>query len=584
MNEQAMLHVPESKYCFAASANAIVLRLRIAKEDAPDEINVVYGGKYDIQAEQKRASMKLARSDRLYSFYEAKLALKDVRFVYVFEVKEDGKTSFYSEDGLSGTYDFTLAYYNSFQYPYINKIDVHEMVPWMRKAVFYQIFVDRFNRGDKFKDDSYINMEWGEIPNPKSFAGGDIKGITEKIGYLSSLGVNVIYLTPLFKSISNHKYDISDYFSIDPHFGSNGDFRELVDKAHGAGIRVVMDAVFNHCSDRLYQFKDVLEKGQDSKYFDWFIINGSRPDPKLVNYECFGGCSYMPKFNTSNPEVKDYLLNVALHWIKEYDIDGWRLDVSDEVSHDFWRSFRSAVKSAKPSCVIIGENWHDANPCLNGDQFDGIMNYAFTKACLDFFSTETLDAEGFSDKLNSLLMRNTNQVNAMMLNLLDSHDTHRFLTMVEGDEEKLASALAVLFMFQGAPCVYYGTEIAMLGGYDPDSRRTLDWEKASVNNPISTLIQDLAKLKERPEIQTDNISITHEDGLLQIERRDSGKALRLTLNNSSKSAKHNASGQPLAKLNYEDGELGKLGFVVESFAIKPSVQIKVVQVESMSSL
>jgi glycosidase len=139
--------------------------------------------------------------------------------------------------------------------------------------------------------------------------------------------------------------------------------------------------------------------------------------------------------------------------------------------------------------------------------------------------------------------------------------------MVEGSEEKLASALAVLFMYQGAPCVYYGTETAMLGGYDPDSRRTLDWAKASAKNPISSLIQDLAKLKERPEIQTDDISITHPDGLLQIERRDSGKALRLTMNNSSKPAKHTASGQTLAKLNYEDGELGKLGFVIESFAI-----------------
>ena len=279
-------------------------------------------------------------------------------------------------------------------------------------------------------------------------------------------------------------------------FGTNGDFAALVESAHAKNIRVVIDAVFNHVSDRCAQFQDVLKKGRKSPYFDWFIIHGETPDPEKGNYECFSVCNYMPKWNTSNSQVQDYLLRIAVHWIREYHIDGWRLDVSDEVSHHFWRRFRQAVKEANPECVIIGENWHNASAYLQGDQYDSIMNYAFTKACLDFFAFGTLDAGGFADRLNELLMRNTDTVSGMMLNLLDSHDTHRFFTQVGENRTKLESALAVLYLFVGAPCIYYGTEIAMAGGYDPDCRRTMDWERASAGGSTWDLIQKLSRLKK----------------------------------------------------------------------------------------
>lgn len=191
-------------------------------------------------------------------------------------------------------------------------------------------------------------------------------------------------------------------------------------------MRIVLDAVFNHCSDELMQFQDVKEKGRASEYYDWFVIHGDKPDAEAKNYEMFASCEYMPKFNTSNPEVQEYLCNIGVYYISKYNIDGWRLDVSDEVSHDFWRKFRKAVKAVREDCIIIGENWHDASNYLKGDQYDSIMNYAFTKACLDYFATGRLKAAGMADKLNDLLARNTDTVNGMLLNLLDSHDTHRF--------------------------------------------------------------------------------------------------------------------------------------------------------------
>lgn len=520
MNEQAICHKPETEYGYAKDAHSFCLRIRTAREDTP-AISVIYGGKYDFWQTQYRKKMCLSYRDRLYNYYTVTVTPRDIRFVYVFELRQGEKIRYFSEDGLTEHYDFRQNFYNAFQIAYINDSDVHKGVSWMQNACFYQIFIDRFFRGDHEKDDSYINLPWGRLPDPKSFAGGDLPGIKEKLPYLRELGINALYLTPIFRSISNHKYDISDYFTVDPMFGGNGAFAELVDCAHEHGIRVVIDAVFNHVSDRCNQFRDVLKNGRRSRYFDWFIIHGDAVDREKGNYECFSSCAYMPKWNTSNPEVQDFLIGVAVHWIKNYHIDGWRLDVSDEVSHHFWRRFRQAVKAANPECVIIGENWHNANAYLLGDQYDSIMNYAFTKACLDFFAFGALNAQGFAEKLNELLMRNTDTVNAMMLNLLDSHDTHRFFTQVGEDRRKLESALAVLYLFVGSPCIYYGTEVALPGGYDPDCRRTMDWERAEKRDETWQWICRLAKMKrEEPALHTTEIEVYAEGNVFCLKRGD----------------------------------------------------------------
>lgn len=273
MNKCALLHIVDSSYCFPVSENEIVLRLRTAKDDIV-RAQVIYESKYVIGQTQKRAEMKKLYVTEPYDFYEVKLTLEDTRLAYVFYVDDGTERYFISEDGATETYDFSIGYYNFFQYPYINEADITECVPWMKSAVFYQIFVDRFHRGDFRKDASYINCKWGDIPTPKSFAGGDIKGIIEKLDYIRSLGCNAIYLTPIFSSISNHKYDISDYYQVDPQFGTNADLKELVRTAHRKGTRIVLDAVFNHCSDRMMQFQDVIKKGKKSRYFDWFVIKG----------------------------------------------------------------------------------------------------------------------------------------------------------------------------------------------------------------------------------------------------------------------------------------------------------------------
>lgn len=554
--------MPDSVYCYPTDRNKVVLRLRIDKNDEFDRVEVVYGCKYTITTEQKTEDMRVCYTDRLFCFYETELTLDDVRLVYVFRLTYKDVVYYFSEDGISTFYNFKLAYYNSFQLPYINSADVHSTVDWMRSAVFYQIFVDRFNRGDIDKDDTYINMEWFDKPTPKSFAGGDIAGITKELDYIAGLGANVIYLTPVFCACSNHKYDISDYYNIDRQFGTNEDFRYMVKQAHARGVRVVLDAVFNHCSMLLPQFQDVQKRGRKSEYYDWFIIKGDKPDPDAMNYEVFAFCNYMPKFNTSNGKVQRFLLDIATHWIKEYDIDGWRLDVSDEISHDFWRLFRKEIKNIKSDCVIIGENWHDAATYLRGDQYDGIMNYAFTKACLDYFAFGAFDAQSFAWKLNSLLMRNTGPANTMMLNLLDSHDTDRFFTTLKKNSDRLLAAVAVMCMYVGAVCIYYGTEICMEGGYDPDNRRGFDLEKAKTEPEFLRNVRQLLKLKRSEVLRNGSIKIESRDGLFVILREHRGEAMELLVNMSGSAAVIKAAGEIVAGNRYTETEIKEEGFII----------------------
>lgn len=530
MNKEAILHIPKSQYAFAYNQKELRIRLRAAKDDL-DKVEIIYAVKYNWLTDRKSKQMQKSYSDALYDYYMVTLDVPDSRIGYIFLLQSGEEKYYYSEEGLTIEYNHDKSYYNFFQYPYINETDLHKKVDWCDRAIFYQIFVDRFHMGSCSKDRNYIDKDWGELPKPKGFYGGDLPGITEKLDYLQDLGINSIYLTPIFQSPSNHKYDTIDYEEVDAMFGTNRDLKELVESAHKRGIKILLDAVFNHCSCLCKQFQDVLRKGKGSVYYDWFIIRGDRPVLEQMNYECFAACNYMPKWNTNNPEVQKFLLHIATKWIKEYGIDGWRLDVADEVSHDFWRQFRKAVKAAKPDALIVGENWHDSRPWLEGDQFDSIMNYSFTKACLDYFAYEKYSAQRFCERLSEILMRNTDQVNEMMLNLLDSHDTERFLTNVGENADKLKCALAVLFFFVGMPCIYYGTEIGTAGGYDPDSRRTFDWDKTHWNMDIYNTVKDLIRL--RKEQIGGGIRIYAQNDLLVIERG----TLSLIVNNTDQSQK-----------------------------------------------
>ncbi len=478
---------------------------------------------------RNEAPMALTFSDSELEYYSAAVLLTDTRFAYIFELHcSDGQTRYYSEEGLSDTYDHSFAYFNFFQYTSQFPCDAMAVPEWVKTAVCYQIFPERFAVGKSEKDTAYVNARWGEKPTPKSYYGGDLIGIREHLDYLTDLGINTLYMTPVFCSPSNHKYDITDYETVDPAFGGNAALKALISDAHSRGIKVILDGVFNHCSCHHPFFLDAQKNGRQSPYYDWFFW---KPDG---SYLTFGSVKAMPKLNTGNPNVIRYFTNVALMWMRDYGADGWRLDVSDEISHKFLRGFRDAVLAQNPEAIIIGEDWHRAVRYLNGDEYDGIMNYGLTKACLDLLALETIGSEAFRDRIVRLYHTYSIAANWKMLNLLGSHDTDRFLTRVKGDAQRFRTAAAILFFYPGIPCVYYGDEIGIEGGYDPDCRRTFDWNEQNWDKQTRCLIRQLAKLKKEPALSRGAFGIDEQGGIITFTRRAETQALQLRVNGTGK--------------------------------------------------
>lgn len=494
MNIEALYHAPVGSYIYAYNEKELHIRLRTARGDL-DRVTIIFGNKYRWDTSQHRQDMKKVYRNRHFDYYQYEIKEEDFRIGYYFELVKAEETLYYTETGIVTVFDDAMAYCYFFQYPYMNSVDVHKQPTWIHDAIFYQIFVERFYNGDVENSPPGL-AGWEDDPQPKSFFGGDLRGIIEKLDYLSELGINGIYLTPIFTSPSNHKYDTVNYFEIDPYFGSKEVFRELVDKAHERGIKIVLDAVFNHCSNSFPPFLDVTLKGRKSEYYDWFFIDGDEVLTNPPNYRTFSYVGYMPKLNTQNPGLKEYLLSCVRYWTKEFAIDGWRLDVSDEIDHKFWREFRDVVKGMNEDAIIIGENWHNSLPWLEGDQFDSVMNYPVTKLCLDFFARRNISAETFSEQLGSYFMRYPEQVNEAMLNLLDSHDTERFLYTAGGDKESLKNAAAFLFAYKGIPCTYYGTEIGMTGSHDPGCRKGFDWRTEYWDEELFELYKRLIALRK----------------------------------------------------------------------------------------
>ena len=386
-----------------------------------------------------------------------------------------------------------------FVFPWMNPCDVPRTPAWVNDTVWYQIFPDRFCNGDPSNDPENVVLwrEHGSVTNEECF-GGDLAGITDKLDYLQNLGINGLYLTPINEAPSNHKYDTTDYTKIDPRFGDEETFKHLVKEAHKRGIRVMLDGVFNHSGYYFAPWQDVLAKGPESEYYDWFMINEWPFDKngqaaKKKQYYTFAFFDSMPKINTNNPKVRKYFVDICANWVENYGIDGIRLDVANEVSHRFCKELHARVKEINPDIYILGEIWHNALPWLRGDEFDAVMNYPLGQSIKDFWIDKSLTNEDFEYTINRCYTSYMQQTNDVLFNLLDSHDTKRLRSDVKNLDEYFAQ-IAVLFAMPGSPCIYYGTEIAMEGSYDPDCRRCMPWSDieagkyAERSRIISTLI------------------------------------------------------------------------------------------------
>lgn len=366
---------------------------------------------------------------------------------------------------------------------------------WAVDTVMYQIFPDRFYNGDLSNDPPNLEF-WGNQPTTDNFFGGDLKGIQAKLDYLVDLGIDCIYLNPIFKAATNHRYDTVDYYQIDAALGSNAEFREFIEALHDRGIKLILDGVFNHCSNQNSAFLDVVNRERNSKFLDWFTINSHPIIEKPLNYATCGGCFYLPKFNHANPQVVQYLLDVGTFWLREYGIDGWRLDTPQRVPKDFWRKFRQETRKASPDCYLVGEFWRESSHWVREGIFDGCTNYPLRELIIAFFSERSLDAEDFSYEIDSLLSRLGSAGYAMM-NLLGCHDTPRIRTIFGAEDQNLLLAIVFQMTFVGIPLVYYGDEIGMTGGRDPDCRRTMEWDDSKWNKQIHSLYKNLIGIRKQ---------------------------------------------------------------------------------------
>lgn len=401
---------------------------------------------------------------------------------------------------------------------------------WVADAVFYQIFPDRFRNGDTGNDPPGT-VAWGTEPNRQDFCGGDLQGVKGSLDYLQELGIDAIYLNPIFQAETNHRYDTSDYFRVDPALGDLNLLKELVDDMHTRGMRLILDGVFNHCGLGFGPFRDVLENGESSRYKDWFLARDYPLTAAPLNYQTCGGCTYLPKLNHGHPPVREFLLDVARYWLVEANIDGWRLDVPFKVPMSFWREFRRVVREANPEAYLVGEVWRDASPWIAGDVFDGVTNYRLRDLIFDFVLTGVLDAEDFGFELHSLLDAHGTAARSMV-NLLDSHDTRRVLTSFGGDVEGLRLALTLQMTLPGAPMIYYGNEVGLQGETDPDCRRCMPWDEKEWDADLLSVTRALIGLRRaHPALRHGDLEVLYTfDGVFAYRMRSGDDEVMVIVN------------------------------------------------------
>lgn len=500
MNTSAIYHQTHLPYLSINSDRSVEIRIRTGKDVHAvslifgdphhfTQINTVWKWSGDIQ------EMKLAYENEDHRFFYIKLTVPNHRLKYAFKLM-GYDTLYYGDQQIFDAidpYDIWSYYF----LPYVHESEAYVAPKWVKNAIWYQIFPDRFHAPKGLLQNTKVSND--------VHMGGNIKGIIEKLPYLHELGITALYLTPIFKSPTVHKYDTDDYYAIDDHFGTKESFIEMVKLAHSLNIKVMLDAVFNHSGIHFIAWTE--------KRKDWYHFTDE-------GYETFSFAKNMPKLNTENEAVIQYLCDLGQYWIKEADIDGWRMDVANELSPTFLRRFRAAIKAVKKDAYVLGELWHDGNPWLKGDMFDGVMNYPLTRVAMDFFIHHKLSAYHFIEKINQERFRYPFEQSLYQFNLYDSHDTKRLMSVAKGNLSTVKLALSFLYLVPGTPCIYYGTESGMLGEDDPDNRRVMIFP--NTKDELYGHIQKMIALRKGlPELEnSEDYHISLDNQLLLIYWKD----------------------------------------------------------------
>lgn len=543
MEYSAILHDMDKRFCYAIDKGLFVIRIQVKKDDIK-EIILHYMDKYisiELKDTRKTVPMKKIASSQFHDYYEAQARMDMICLRYFFEF-----TDMHGEKAYYGNYEFSKECITNidrmFDCPQnLREEEMFEVPEWAANKVVYQIFPSRYAASQPVDKELWYKAPITFTDNLH----GDIRGIIDHLDYIRDLGIDVIYLTPIFKSDSSHKYDTIDYYQIDPSFGTAEDLRELVQKAHQYGMKVVLDAVFNHTGRDFFAFKDILENKEKSKYLDWYFIDKFPLDTEpgqTPNFKCFGYYGGMPKLNLKNPEVEKYVTDVACYWLKECDIDGWRMDVGDEISHYFWKHFRRAVKAVKKDALIIGEIWHYAGDFLEGDEWDTVMNYPFYLNLIDLLADEKIDVSRFIQNLGYMKGRLNKKCYPLMWNLIDSHDTARFLHLCN-NKQKQHLAAAFQLLMPGMPMIYYGDELAMPGANDPDCRRGMYWDEEYRDNEMLEWYKRLIQVRRTHacivEGELAETITRDEDGTIVLIRKNTEETVALIFNCSNDTKEFN---------------------------------------------
>lgn len=437
MEYAAIRHFADKRYCYAVERGCFLIRLETKKGDVA-RVVLHTQDKYlplKMMDTRQKQEMALACSDNYIDYFECVVTIDLVCLRYFFEIEDTaGQITYY------GNHDFYDECITDIEKMYdcpqnLREEELFELPAWAENKVLYQIFPSRFAT-----DKQVSNEEWYQAPiGHKADLKGSLRGIINHLDYLKKLGVDILYMTPIFCSNSSHKYNIDDYYKIDPSFGDKADLKELVDRAHKLGMYVILDGVFNHTAVDFFAFRDIMENKEKSAYLDWYYIKefplvmewGKKP-----NYKTFSYAGLMPKLNLQNKETADFVIDVASYWIRECDIDGWRLDVADEISHTFWKRFRREIKAVKRDVLIVGEIWHFAGDFLEGDEWDSVMNYQFARSVMDLVATQQMPVSAFVGNLNFMKGNLHRRLEGYLWNFIDTHDTERFLNSVHKDLKK----------------------------------------------------------------------------------------------------------------------------------------------------
>ncbi|BCN29316.1 glycoside hydrolase family 13 protein [Anaeromicropila herbilytica] len=566
--------------CYPIDKNKVRVNLRTGKDI--DEVYIIHGDPYtphitgESEWRGERELMENSLELRSHKMFHIILNPEYKREQYYFELHSKDEVMYYLEDDFYQPEEMNLSgkTYQYFIFPWLNPSDVFQVPEWVEDTIWYQIFPDRYCRGDM--GEKRVEVKPWKCEEDMSYwdnYGGDIKGIISKLDYMKDLGITGLYLTPIFDSNSNHKYNTSDYKKIDSDFGSEEDLKELIEEAHKRGIRIMLDAVFNHSGRDFAPWRDVLQNGKNSPYYNWFFIQQwpietDHTKEWYKSYYSFAFASGMPKLNTNNPEVIEYIISLCKHWVTDLHIDGIRFDVGNEVSHTFLKAARRELKIINPELYLLGEIWRDSISWLQGDEYDSVMNYPFLESINDFWVHKNRTANEFMYSMNRCYTLYQEQVNGVLFNCLDSHDVPRAFTRC-GSMDVFFQQLAILLTMQGSPSLYYGTEIAMSGGQDPINRKCMPWEEIEEGKyqEITGQVKQLIAIRrEYSQTKCPYIEWVNHEGTRLIhyckKNEDTNEIMNILINAEEKDIVIGTFEHILFARHYEEGIIKAGGVVI----------------------